>query len=103
MKRPSKQDQLLADFKAYNARYKSDKRMQMTLSEFTAWVNGTTKLSKSTKSISKPLGIPSWAVSTAHIPSVMSKTKSELPKQSMVEKVKTGLITGDDATNIINK
>lgn len=98
----NKLEQLIADHKAYNAQYKHDKRLQMQLSEYIAWVNGKTKL-KRTKQRSVTLTKPSWANTTDHIPSVIGTSKATLSKSTMVEKAKLGIIDGEAADSIISK
>jgi hypothetical protein len=101
-KKLSKQEQLLADHKAYNDQYRNDTRLQMTLAEYTNWLTGSVKLKRNYKSATIAFK-PVWAATTDHIPSVISKTKIELRRTSMVEKVKTGEIEGEAANEIISK
>lgn len=101
-KKLSKHEQLLADHKAYNDQYRNDTRLQMTLAEYTKWLTGSVKPKRNYKSATIATK-PVWAATTDHIPSVISKTKIELRRTSMVEKVKTGEIEGDAANEIISK
>jgi hypothetical protein len=98
----NKLEQLIADHKAYNAQYKHDKRMQMRFTEYVAWVNGKTKLTRTTNKNTQ-LSKPSWANTTDHIPSVIGTNKVTLSKSTMVEKAKLGIIDGDAAESIISK
>lgn len=98
----NKLEQLIADHKAYNAKYKHDTRMQMLFSEYVAWVNGKTKL-KRTKNQNAQLLKPVWANTTDHIPSIIGTNKVTLSKSTMVEKAKLGIIDGEAADSIISK
>lgn len=101
----SKQQLLEQQWRAYNAQYKSDRRLQMTLAEYTQWVNGKTrsKKPKSTVASKEPVfGRPVWATQDLG-QSVIGKSKATLSRNSMVEKVARGEIKGEDAKAVIAK
>lgn len=96
--------QLKADWKQYNAQYKAQPKLRMTYEEYYNWVMGTTKLIKPKKQtdIANAFGRPSWA-NNEYIPSVVSNSKTNMSRNSMVEKVARGEITGDAAEAVMAK
>lgn len=97
----TKQEKLKQDWIAFNRQYKSQPKLKMSLEEYTNWIYGITKKPKaSNKEIS--FGRPSWAPKD-NIPSLLTTTKSTLSKNSIIEKVTRGQITGSDAEQIVSK
>lgn len=91
------------DWKKYNSQYKTQPKLRMSYEEYYNWVMGTTKLkSQSHKTLSNTFGKPSWATKD-DIPSVIGTSKTTMSRNSMVEKVARGEITGEAADAVIAK
>lgn len=96
---------LKSDWILYNKQYKSQPKLKMTYDEYCNWVMGTTKLAKPKKQTNETVnnfGRPVWA-NNQQIPSMISNSRATLSKNSMVEKVARGEITGDAADAVMAK
>jgi hypothetical protein len=98
-KKLSKEAKLKQDWMDFNKQYRGQPKLKMTFDEYTNWVFGKTPKPKaSNKAII--VGRPCWATKD-NIPSLIGNSKASLGKNSMVEKVTQGKITGDTAEKII--
>lgn len=93
---------LKEDWKKYNAQYKSQPKLRMSYEEYECWVMGKVKKPTTHKSLSNTFGRPVWANSEV-IPSVIGKGRTNMSRNSVVEKVARGEITGADADAVIAK
>ena len=100
-KKLTKEAKLKQDWVEFNKQYKSQPKLKMTFEEYSNWVFGTTAKPKASNK-GMTFGRPSWAPKD-NIPSLIGNTKASLGKNSMVEKVTRGQITGDDADQIMSK
>jgi hypothetical protein len=90
------------DWKKYNAQYKSQPKLRMTYAEYESWVMGTVKKPTTHKSLDNTFGRPVWA-NANNIPSLIGTSKTNMSRNSMVEKVTRGEITGEAADQVMAK
>jgi len=102
-KKPTRAEQLQLEWQAYNKRQKQTHCGTMTFEEYCKWVMG--KTSKRIKACEKTptYMYPSWASSTKNIKSLGPKGDNQACRNSMIERVRQGIITGDAATEIVRK
>lgn len=98
----SQLSKLQADWKSYNAQYKSQPKLRMSYEEYYNWVMGTGKKPTTSKSLDNTFGRPVWATAN-NIPSLIGTSKTNMSRNSMVEKVTRGEITGEDAEGVMAK
>lgn len=93
---------LKEDWKNYNAQYKSQPKLKMSYDEYETWVMGTGKKLTTHKSLANTFGRPSWANSEV-IPSLIGKGRTNMSRNSVVERVTRGEITGEAAEAVMAK
>lgn len=101
----TKEDLLRDDWLDYNKRAKSSRIPKLTFDEYKAWVYGKRPRKQVQKVEKEPvIAKPSWATTTDHVPSVVSTGVGRVAaRNSMVERVVMGQVTGEEADEILRK
>jgi hypothetical protein len=101
--RKTKEQQLLDEWKAYNKRMKASRLPIITLEEYQKVLYGRVRLKPQKATLVATGEIPSWATDHRNIPSLISNKRISLSRDTMVERVIQGKITGEEADGILDK
>ena len=101
-RKPTKDEQLRLDWLDHNRR-QTNPKLRMSFDEYSKWVFGNSR--QRIKAIEKcpTYTTPAWAPDNKSVKSKITKTSHQAGRNTVVERVRRGIICGSDAQEILAK